>query len=107
FFQAEDGIRDFHVTGVQTCALPICKRRSGQACPRWVQRKPRIPYDLSSSPWATVGYSGALATCLALAVRQELREGRDRVRKRIADRKSVVQGQRDEHRDRQRLRDTY
>src|SRR5690606_39341498 len=24
FFQAEDGIRGFHVTGVQTCALPIC-----------------------------------------------------------------------------------
>src|SRR5690606_40792380 len=24
FFQPEDGIRDFHVTGVQTCALPIC-----------------------------------------------------------------------------------
>src|SRR5690606_39293268 len=23
FFQAEDGIRDFHVNGVQTCALPI------------------------------------------------------------------------------------
>src|SRR5690606_39977540 len=23
FFQAEDGIREFHVTGVQTCALPI------------------------------------------------------------------------------------
>src|SRR5690606_39886955 len=26
FFQAEDGIRDFHVTGVQTCALPIYKK---------------------------------------------------------------------------------
>src|SRR5579883_1946649 len=25
FFQSEDGIRDFHVTGVQTCALPICR----------------------------------------------------------------------------------
>src|SRR5690606_41141297 len=25
-FQAEDGIRDFHVTGVQTCALPIWGR---------------------------------------------------------------------------------
>src|ERR1039457_7417776 len=25
FFQAEDGIRDYKVTGVQTCALPICK----------------------------------------------------------------------------------
>src|SRR5690606_24192257 len=26
-FQAEDGIRDFRVTGVQTCALPICISR--------------------------------------------------------------------------------
>src|SRR2546430_3849131 len=25
FFQAEDGIRDLTVTGVQTCALPICE----------------------------------------------------------------------------------
>src|SRR5437763_2404018 len=28
FFQAEDGIRDTSVTGVQTCALPISKRWS-------------------------------------------------------------------------------
>src|SRR5439155_15532288 len=27
FFQAEDGIRDGHVTGVQTCALPISSRQ--------------------------------------------------------------------------------
>src|SRR6266704_2513398 len=27
FFQAEDGIRDRNVTGVQTCALPISPRR--------------------------------------------------------------------------------
>src|SRR6266853_333028 len=27
FFQAEDGIRDLTVTGVQTCALPIFGRR--------------------------------------------------------------------------------
>src|ERR1022692_3149917 len=26
FFQAEDGIRDYKVTGVQTCALPIWER---------------------------------------------------------------------------------
>src|SRR5688500_20171343 len=26
FFQAEDGIRDYKVTGVQTCALPILRR---------------------------------------------------------------------------------
>src|SRR5256886_10513334 len=33
FFQAEDGIRDLAVTGVQTCALPICRtiKAIGQA----------------------------------------------------------------------------
>src|SRR5690606_7089078 len=31
--QAEDGIRDFHVTGVQTCALPIfIQERASNAC---------------------------------------------------------------------------
>src|SRR5438034_8484506 len=29
FFQAEDGIRDHCVTGVQTCALPIWMRAKG------------------------------------------------------------------------------
>ena len=29
FFQAEDGIRDHCVTGVQTCALPICLEMGG------------------------------------------------------------------------------
>src|SRR5690606_41015985 len=33
FFQAEDGIRDFHVTGVQTCALPISAGgNAGEIC---------------------------------------------------------------------------
>src|SRR5437016_13478108 len=31
FFQAEDGIRDWSVTGVQTCALPILTRRANAA----------------------------------------------------------------------------
>src|SRR2546425_6402894 len=46
FFQAEDGIRDKLVTGVQTCALPISPRHSmriitdlfrycGEHLPRW------------------------------------------------------------------------
>ena len=30
FFQAEDGIRDRDVTGVQTCALPICSRLTSE-----------------------------------------------------------------------------
>src|SRR5690606_41463001 len=40
FFQAEDGIRDFHVTGVQTCALPISASpaRPCSACSRPASR---------------------------------------------------------------------
>src|SRR5690606_40696334 len=38
FFQAEDGIRAFHVTGVQTCALPIFKGNHDRfADERWKQ----------------------------------------------------------------------
>src|SRR5690625_6163589 len=33
FFQAEDGIRDGHVTGVQTCALPICPLQTARELP--------------------------------------------------------------------------
>src|SRR5437867_12390363 len=39
FFQAEDGIRDRTVTGVQTCALPIF---FGRALPERVGVAPRI-----------------------------------------------------------------
>src|SRR5438874_12851524 len=35
FFQAEDGIRDLYVTGVQTCALPISP--SGQCRPAFCE----------------------------------------------------------------------
>src|SRR5207249_6169129 len=38
FFQAEDGIRDRNVTGVQTCALPIsCRVGPGR---RWHRQSP-------------------------------------------------------------------
>src|SRR5256885_5991103 len=36
FFQAEDGIRDYKVTGVQTCALPIWH---GAALPTYAPRR--------------------------------------------------------------------
>src|SRR5256885_8546461 len=45
FFQAEDGIRDYKVTGVQTCALPICNdvlSRGGQLAGQ-VRRRLGIP----------------------------------------------------------------
>src|SRR2546422_4771748 len=45
FFQAEDGIRDVAVTGVQTCALPIS---------RGEPRTPRAPED-RAAPRASTG----------------------------------------------------
>src|SRR5690606_40366114 len=47
FLQAEDGIRAFHVTGVQTCALPIWERGKTLlpfSIPDRVIQGP-IPYD--------------------------------------------------------------
>src|SRR5258706_6933804 len=44
FFQAEDGIRDWSVTGVQTCALPIWPRsrhRGGDRPRPWRLHRPR------------------------------------------------------------------
>src|SRR5690625_7515456 len=42
FFQAEDGIRDGHVTGVQTCALPIS----------WWLLLVAVPLLIASTVWA-------------------------------------------------------
>src|SRR2546425_10337190 len=44
FFQAEDGIRDKLVTGVQTCALPISRCRPARcAPPPWAAPGRRAP----------------------------------------------------------------
>src|SRR5699024_11604573 len=45
FFQAEDGIRDRNVTGVQTCALPISARRESKPA-----RKP-CAWMMSGAKW--------------------------------------------------------
>src|SRR5256885_6636443 len=44
FFQAEDGIRDYKVTGVQTCALPIWPR----------DRQGRRGKRASDRPWVAL-----------------------------------------------------
>src|SRR6266511_3049364 len=50
FFQAEDGIRDFHVTGVQTCALPISCRPGLAGCATGSRRpSPGVPSPAKSS----------------------------------------------------------
>src|SRR6266496_804794 len=54
FFQAEDGIRDLYVTGVQTCALPIFGCGTGQSRQIYADR--------------TAGYVGLDLSFGALAV---------------------------------------
>src|SRR5690606_40821807 len=57
--QAEDGIRDFHVTGVQTCALPISILRFSSGGIGYSQRHSRMsgwmPIERSSFTECWVG----------------------------------------------------
>src|SRR5690606_39576543 len=72
FFQAEDGIRVFHVTGVQTCALPILVRCEDDlralysACAEidgcQLMLQEHIPGG-SGKDWFFHGYCDAASTC--------------------------------------------
>src|SRR5438094_3311038 len=56
FFQAEDGIRDRTVTGVQTCALPIYRRATCSTTSCRTSRASRCALaspTSASCPWAT------------------------------------------------------
>src|SRR5438270_6639530 len=61
FFQAEDGIRDLTVTGVQTCALPICR---AVGLPRPARRRRRTGRPRENGklawvcPWGTERHEG-------------------------------------------------
>src|SRR5256885_10614660 len=86
FFQAEDGIRDYKVTGVQTCALPISHRR-------WPCSSVRVPAAMSRA-------SGFWTRTMELAPHRACRsqklihaEYRIEIEMRV-DRKSVVKGKR-------------
>src|SRR2546430_7362351 len=50
FFQAEDGIRDLTVTGVQTCALPISLLAAGRLARRARMRGARQHAVLGGDP---------------------------------------------------------
>src|SRR2546422_7187125 len=50
FFQAEDGIRDVAVTGVQTCALPIWRAQSASLRARRETRPPESGRETAAAP---------------------------------------------------------
>src|SRR5260221_7767771 len=60
FFQAEDGIRDHCVTGVQTCALPIFRLLSQARC------APRGHFDRENAIWYEIRLiATSLVPCVA------------------------------------------
>src|SRR3712207_6949560 len=78
FFQAEDGIRDIGVTGVQTCALPISSRRS------------RLLSTSAPTPWRTSGEldPSSIAPTATCSAAWNVKPPANTARRR--DRKSVV-----------------
>src|SRR5438067_10753049 len=80
FFQAEDGIRDRNVTGVQTCALPIYRDQAEQVDAQALQPHqtsrtifPNCP-DSSSRRWAdAASASGNVRSITGLIWRSEER----------------------------------
>src|SRR5690606_40118628 len=88
FFQAEDGIRDFHVTGVQTCALPIYPVLFSRVLDR-KSRGEKVEFiDLTTRRTRTSGYSDrtllfhphtdiAIANCIMKQRSEERRVGKE------------------------------
>src|SRR5690606_40172300 len=64
FFQSEDGIRGFHVTGVQTCALPISTR---------------MPEDLSGRQVYVLDPMLATGGTLVASIQELIKRGADDV----------------------------
>src|SRR5205085_4430552 len=87
FFQAEDGIRDLTVTGVQTCALPISRTARDRArVPCRLLERPRLARSVlvERSDRAT----GALcAYARSRFVHAAARRQRTRARRRLAARR--------------------
>src|SRR5204863_1211445 len=87
FFQAEDGIRDLYVTGVQTCALPISPapdavpsiraRGFNIATSRSAHVWPWQPSLLPDSPWQDKRVRQAANLCVDRNRSEERRVGKE------------------------------
>src|SRR5437773_5736554 len=87
FFQAEDGIRDRDVTGVQTCALPISGKSGSAKLPRkgverTRERKPGISMKIRLP--VLLGFLAFAATAPAAdAAGNDFQIGRASCRERV------------------------
>src|SRR5256885_4208926 len=81
FFQAEDGIRDYKVTGVQTCALPISWTSMGQEAEAELRRGIFAPYQVNEELMSLAKPGALFMHCLPAHRGEEVT---------AEDRKSVV-----------------
>src|SRR5207249_6304238 len=85
FFQAEDGIRDRNVTGVQTCALPISRHPSRNPIVRLPQSPRKIEAGLklyrrnaSRAPTRGAVASARVAFCCRRAAASVVKRSEER-----------------------------
>src|SRR2546430_5901857 len=81
FFQAEDGIRDLTVTGVQTCALPIYPHQRHRRARR--QERPDLPHEGGEVPGSSGRHRRAPREGPAGARRHDRRRDLDRKSTRL------------------------
>src|SRR5438309_6289464 len=85
FFQAEDGIRDGTVTGVQTCALPISENWGGNPPPTRIERSMRVgggfPPQFSGETPSTLATGKGNQTLIGATVDEGVRSEERRVGK--------------------------
>src|SRR3712207_8326798 len=82
FFQAEDGIRDIGVTGVQTCALPILRDLQGVKPGDFVAAQGRfLPLPEAARPggydFARDAYFNGIGAVGSLSRSEERRVGKE------------------------------
>src|SRR5205823_11234520 len=88
FFQAEDGIRDKLVTGVQTCALPISRCSASRSNRRRTDLGIAlaqsaadaiiaIPIELGGAPWRTYPVSSPIPAASRAGRSEERRVGKE------------------------------
>src|SRR3712207_8814311 len=85
FFQAEDGIRDIGVTGVQTCALPIFMENSTViiAAPPSHETLPSHRIALACAAWLPASWRFARAKCNNVPERSALTDIRRSEERRV------------------------
>src|SRR5437870_11261445 len=70
FFQAEDGIRDGHVTGVQTCALPIFSFASVSEANERSTSSPGLPIAASTCRCISAASFSRKSRSVAISVQE-------------------------------------